>query len=401
MATITKLPDGDISLGNLRGELISLQPAASDYATGGYLIQGIGGSTESTGDVGLDKVLFVEPAGGQGGLTVVWNPSTSKVQMFSGSVGPGTPIGLGSVSTSASTTVGIVGANNGVLTVTQPNSLKAGQIVLYKSTGAGAAISGQIVVVASASSTQWAANVGLAAAITAGTADTTITYQVVQAGIGNAVTLGTAISITTSLASATLLTLTGASGTLSSIPVGSFIYVQGSTNATNANGAIVQVLTNTGTIITANWTGSTSGGTGGSETAMTVQPLLTAGNSYVAVSGATEVFNSLITASSAGVAGVATLSAYNSLTPGNIVVAQGLVNGSPVNGDLLVVNQASLTSKLFVSNHQTTAISTAADTGVVSTLVTGIPSSSSISSPELEAGTDISAYTFQLLCVGY
>ena len=82
MATITKAPDGDISLGNLRGELITLQPAASDYAAGGYLIQGIGGTTENTGNVGLDKVLFVLPTGGQGGLSPVWNPSTSKLQIF-------------------------------------------------------------------------------------------------------------------------------------------------------------------------------------------------------------------------------------------------------------------------------------------------------------------------------
>ena len=400
MATITKLPDGDLSLGNLRGELITLQPAVGDYVPGGYLIQGIAGTTETTGDVGLSKVLIVEPAGGQGGLNPVWNPTTSKVQIFGGGLAPGTPIGLGAASTAASTTVGIVGANNGVLTVTQPNSLKAGQILLYKSTGAGAAISGQILVVASATATAWTANVGLAVAITAATADVTITYQVVEDGIGNAVSLGTAVSITTSLASATFLTLNGAASSTAAIPVGAFIYVQGSTNATNANGAIVQVLTNSGTAITANWTGSTSGGTGGAETTMTIQPLLTAGGAYVATANAAEVFNSLATASSAGTAGVVTLSAYNSLSPGNIVVAQGLVNGAAVNGDLLAVNQTGLTAKLFIANHQTAAFTSGADTGVVSVLVTGVPPASGISGSEVESGTDLSAYTFQLLCIG-
>lgn len=76
---LTKNPDGDISLGNLRAELMTLTPASSDYATGGYLIQGIGGATESTGNVGMDKVLFVIPAGGQGGYSPVWTPSTSKL----------------------------------------------------------------------------------------------------------------------------------------------------------------------------------------------------------------------------------------------------------------------------------------------------------------------------------
>jgi hypothetical protein len=82
--SIKKQPDGDLSLGNLRGELVTLQPALSDYAAGGYLIEGIGGATESVGNVGLDKVLFVIPVGGQGGYAPVWNPGTSKLQVWDG-----------------------------------------------------------------------------------------------------------------------------------------------------------------------------------------------------------------------------------------------------------------------------------------------------------------------------
>jgi len=82
--TITKLPDGDLSLGNLRGELVNLQPALSDYPTGGYLIEGIGGTTESTGNVGMDKVITVIPAGGQQQYSPVWQPATSKLEMWSG-----------------------------------------------------------------------------------------------------------------------------------------------------------------------------------------------------------------------------------------------------------------------------------------------------------------------------
>jgi hypothetical protein len=87
--TITKLPDGDGSLGNWRAELATLQPASSDYATGGYLIQGIAGSTENTGNVGLAKVLFVLAVGGQGGYAPVWNPATSKLQVFVDSTSQG------------------------------------------------------------------------------------------------------------------------------------------------------------------------------------------------------------------------------------------------------------------------------------------------------------------------
>jgi hypothetical protein len=80
--TITKLSDGDLSIGNLRGELVNLQPALSDYPTGGYLIEGIGGTTESVGNVGMDKVLTVIPAGGQQQYAPVWQPATSKLEMW-------------------------------------------------------------------------------------------------------------------------------------------------------------------------------------------------------------------------------------------------------------------------------------------------------------------------------
>jgi hypothetical protein len=91
--TITKLADGDLSLGNLRGELVNLQPASSDYPTGGYLIQGIGGATESTGNVGMDKVLAVLPVGGQQGYEPVWQPATSKLEMlYNGSSAPGSNV---------------------------------------------------------------------------------------------------------------------------------------------------------------------------------------------------------------------------------------------------------------------------------------------------------------------
>lgn len=79
---LNKLPDGDLSLGNLRGELVNLVPSVSDYASGGYLIQGIGGTTQNTGNVGIDVVKAVLPVGGQGGYNPVWNPVTSKLQMF-------------------------------------------------------------------------------------------------------------------------------------------------------------------------------------------------------------------------------------------------------------------------------------------------------------------------------
>ena len=83
--TLTKVSDGDNVLGKWRCELVNLQPAISDYATGGYNITGIAGTTETTGNVGIAKVLFVWPVGGQGGWSPVWNPTTSKLQVFADS----------------------------------------------------------------------------------------------------------------------------------------------------------------------------------------------------------------------------------------------------------------------------------------------------------------------------
>ena len=90
-ATITKAADGDISLGNLRGEIVNLQPSVSDYPAGGYPMSGISGATETTGNVGISKIVTVLPAGGQGGWSPVWNPSTSKLQVFSDSSVPNGP----------------------------------------------------------------------------------------------------------------------------------------------------------------------------------------------------------------------------------------------------------------------------------------------------------------------
>ena len=80
--SLTKNPDGDISLGNLRAEWVTLKPAVSDYVPGGYLIQGIAGTTETTGDIGLSKVLFVIDCGGASNYKTEWNPNTSKLQVW-------------------------------------------------------------------------------------------------------------------------------------------------------------------------------------------------------------------------------------------------------------------------------------------------------------------------------
>ena len=83
---ITKVTDGDVNLGNLNGELVSLSDSISDYATGGYAF--IGGETANTNsapntiNIDLWRILTVVPVGGQGGIHPVWNPTTQKLQMW-------------------------------------------------------------------------------------------------------------------------------------------------------------------------------------------------------------------------------------------------------------------------------------------------------------------------------
>jgi hypothetical protein len=80
--TVTAVNDGNDVWGMKRVLQVQLKPAISDYASGGYLIQGIAGTTESTGNVGLAKVFWAIPIGGEGGYKPTFNPVTSKVQIF-------------------------------------------------------------------------------------------------------------------------------------------------------------------------------------------------------------------------------------------------------------------------------------------------------------------------------
>jgi hypothetical protein len=397
MLTLTGIPECGIRGGpsqDLAG--FQLQPGASDYPAGGYVIPGaFASSTTVTGKLASEfvygawimnqnaaaaayDVAFIS-SGGFGTTPTPQQTITMIVTLPSGSVSAGTPIGLSAASVGVSTTIGVT---SNVITVTQPNTLSAGQFVYFQSTGAGAAIAGTILQVASATPTQWTANYPTPN-ITAATADITITYQLVQAAPGNLVTTGAVANITNSLATSSLITMTCAN---SFVP-GQFVIIQGLTNGANANGVIVQIATASATQFTANWTGTsfTSAADVG-----TASLLVTAGGAPITTGASTSITNSVATASSAGTAGVVSLSAVNSYVPGNIVVIQGLTNGAAVNGDLGVVLATSLTNALFKFNHKTAAITTGSDAGTASILVTGTPTSA----PQVSPGTDLSACTW-------
>jgi|SRR5579863_1819733 len=397
MLTLTGIPECGIRGGpsqDLAG--FQLQPGTADYPAGGYVIPGaFASSTTVSGRLGGEfifggwimnqnaaasayDVAFIS-SGGFGTTPIPQQTITMIVMLAGGSASAGTPIGLSAASVGVSTTIGVT---SNVITVAQPNTLSAGQFVYFQSTGAGAAIAGTILQVASATPTQWTANYPTPN-ITAATADITITYQLVQAAAGNLVTTGAVANITNSLATSSLITMTCAN---SFVP-GDFVIIQGLTNGANANGVIVQIATASATQFTANWTGTsfTSAADVG-----TASLLVTAGGAPITTGASTSITNSVATASSAGTAGVVSLSAVNSYVPGNIVVIQGLTNGAAVNGDLGVVLATSLTNALFKFNHKTAAITTGADAGTASILVTGTPTSA----PQVSPGTDLSACTW-------
>lgn len=369
---------------------VTLAPAASDYPTGGYAL------TPGSG-ISLNKIYWAIPEGGQGGIDPVWNPTTGKLQMFATSVGANTPLGLGPVSAAKSTAIGV--ASN-VTTVTIANSLKAGQFVYLQSFTAGGALNGTIAQVQTASATQFTANTPGAVNITAATADVTGTYQLVQAGTGNLLTTGTAATITNvaaTAASPSVMTITCAN---TFVP-GQFVVLQGVTTATALNGAIVQVTTASASQFTANWYYQGSAITSAADTG-TASLLVTAGNSPIALGQVFTSSNTLTVASAPGVSGVITITAKNDLVAGNIVVYQNLTAGASLNGDIVVVNAGNLSQTLIVGNHLTLLINTASDTtGTAAQLVTGVSTSvPAVASVEVEAGTDLSAYNFNLLLLG-
>mgnify|MGYP001607181416 CR=1 FL=1 len=83
--TVTKVPDGDVSFGNLNGEFVDLQPVAADYPLGGYpLIDGVSVVNNSAlkANVDLYRILTALPAGNNLGYVVEFNTTTKSVVLY-------------------------------------------------------------------------------------------------------------------------------------------------------------------------------------------------------------------------------------------------------------------------------------------------------------------------------
>ena len=229
----------------------------------------------------------------------------------------------------------------------------------------------------------------------------TLKYQVVQASASNPLlALPLAAPITGVLATANLLTITQAN----SLQVGQFVYLNGpfKTASVFALGAVVQVASATATGWTANWQGTIIAQT---STEVAVASLLvTSGNvpitAYPYGAGpVANITNSLAVASVATAAGLLTLTAAQVYQPGMLIVVQGIGINTQLNGTIGTVITTGLTQAIIKANAWTVIANTSAETaGYAAVLVAG---SSAVGEAEVPAGTDLSAYTFELLAVGY
>jgi hypothetical protein len=89
-ATITKVPDGDVSWGSKNGEEFTLSDAPNSYPLFGYPIQCqnnynnqlAAGLTPAPVNIDLSKVDNVVPWGGQRGLIPVWDPTYQTLRIY-------------------------------------------------------------------------------------------------------------------------------------------------------------------------------------------------------------------------------------------------------------------------------------------------------------------------------
>lgn len=291
---------------------------------------------------------------------------------------PGVPLTLGTKSAVASLSAF---SANGVLTVTIPNTLLPGQFVVLSGGASSASIflTGVILQVVTASATQFTANFAAAKSLTyASVADILLTYQVVQAGPGNNLQLGTTVAPVTAVAVASnVLTVTAAN----SFVRGNFVVLQGLAAGEVPQGAVVQILTASATGFTANIIAPNLSATTG-ETA-TATLLVTNGGAPL-VAGAVSTINGTTvaaTAASATAAGLITaLPVTQDYIPSNLIIIQGLTHGAALNGGIYQVLATGLSAtNLEANGYIATAVTTGtADSGTAALLVTGSPTGGGI-----------------------
>ncbi len=226
----------------------------------------------------------------------------------------------------------------------------------------------------------------------------TLKWQQVQVSASNVLqALPLTTQITGVLATTALLTITQVltAAQAASLP-GQFVLLNGpfKTASAFAAGVIVQVASASTTGWTANWQGTVINQTS-AETAV-ASLLVTNGNvpvqSYPYITAPTAaISNVLAVASDTTHAGLLTLTATQGYQAGQIAVVQSVATATQLNGSIGTIIATGLTSALVKLNAWSVITNTAADTGVVSLLVTGSPPLNM----EVPAGTNLSGETVQ------
>jgi hypothetical protein len=377
--TITKFGDQgfdawgatDVGLFNITGD--------TSYPAGGYAV--------TASNFGFRLLAGLDPIGNNTagfGYAPFYNTTTSKLQVVATSTGTaGTPLTLGAA-TGTSTLSACTAAN--LVTITAPNTLVAGQFVIFQGAANGniAKANGQLVEItsatASAFSFTWA---GIGGAVSSSADTGCLAYPVVT-GSGGLVTAGTATGTpTTTVLTSNVGTITVAN---TYVP-GQLVLLQGFTNAATLNGYTVQVLTASATQFTFNLT--IANVTTGSETTGSTAPMVAPGNAPVITGTAVALSNSVLTSN------VVSLTAKQNFPVNTLIMPQSLSNGAALNGYTGAIIATGLTNALFEYNFNHANISTGADTGVVAPLIVGAATAPS----EIPAGTNISTFTWLTLAV--
>lgn len=379
--TITKFGDQAVDYTSVTPQGLFTLGGDASYPLGGYAVTGT--------TFGFRLLAGVQPIGNNTagfGLDPYYNTATQKVQILSNAQSnSGLAVTLGTAT--GTSTLSVCTAAN-LVTITAPNTLVAGQFVIFQGAANGniAKANGQLVEISAATATTfsftWA---GIGGAV-GSAADVGVTAQPVIAANGGLVVAGTATATpTTTVLTSNVGTITVANTFI----VGQLVLLNGLTNASALNGYVVQVLTASATQFTFNL--NIANVTTGAETTGSVIPMVAPGNAPIITGTSAAVTNSVLTSN------VVSLTAQQNFPVNALVMVQGLTNGAALNGYTGAVIATSLTNALFKYNFNHANITTGADaTGVASLLIVGGTGTAA----EVTAGTNISAGTWLVQVVG-
>ena len=344
---------------------------------------------------GLNQIRAGGPSPSQSGWTAYWGYNEGGATLPL----PGVPLTLGPLSSAGTNSTFTANGVGTVLTATPP-PLGSFVVLTNGASNKGIFLNGAIVYVnAVTAGTSFGFNFAAAKSLNYASATDTIKWQQIFGGTsGNPLQLSTlasqSIAVSAVAVASNVLTITCVN-TGTAIQPGMFILVQGLVAGEVPQGAIVQVLTANTTTITANLIAPNLSVTSGETATATV--LVTNGNAPISASQDSFAINGstvAATAASATAAGnISVLPVLQTLTPGQIVVVQGLTHGAALNGLITPVLAASLSATNITTNgYIASAVTTGTgDLGALGLLVTGITPNG----VQVSQGTNLSGETVQ------